>query len=315
MPHTNSTTRLNHGGNSESQPSYDIVNHMSGLSMGPGNSSVGTPKPTAGLPKGRLPSDVFAALETLGKGKTNKYGHPVYIGSVSDSKGKRIPQPVAVNVYGLTIKQRQYFCFNEKGNAFDTPPPFSKRDPTPERAERLYEIATALYSGTMAAAPLPEDYYYEDPQTHYDLSAQSGHSAYGHASDNFSTYRPSTASSGGSSGEYTTRPGSRDGTAGHAGYYASAPQTALHDQHYAAASYEYEYPAGDSYGHLPGAHYGAPDSRPSSRGGAAPSHPSAPFPPSVPAGGGGGAGSSKPPAAATGKPSRNAKLSSKQSKR
>jgi hypothetical protein len=163
----------------------------------------------------------------------------------------------------------------------------------------------------MAAAPIPEAYY-EAPQTHYDPPVQSGHAAYGHVSEGSNiTYRPSTASSGGSSGEYTTRPESRDGTTHPASYHASAPRTAPHDQHPAVTSYGH--PAGDSYGPHPGAHHDAPGSRPSTSGSAGPGQP--PVSQSVPAGGGPSKplpAASKPSVART--PPRNVKLASQKFK-
>ena len=295
----------------ESNTPYDMAYHMSALSMGAGKKSGGAPKPV-GLSKGQLSSNnVFAALQTLGEGARNSDNHPVYYGSIPDQKGKPTVQRVAVNVYGMTIKQSQYFCFDLEGNAFDIPPVVSKKDPTPERAAKLYEIAKALHSGKMAAAPIPEAYY-EAPQTHYDPPVQSGHAAYGHVSEGSNiTYRPSTASSGGSSGEYTPRPDSRDGTTHPASYHASAPRTAPHDQHPVVSSYGH--PAGDSYGPHPGAHHDAPGSRPSTSGSAGPGQP--PISQSVPAGGGPSKplpAASKPSVART--PPRNVKLASQKFK-
>ncbi|KAL2144907.1 hypothetical protein VTI28DRAFT_8368 [Corynascus sepedonium] len=268
---THRTTGHNDGG---SYTSYDIADHMSGLNIGAGKLSAGALK-QAGLPKGQPSSNaLFTAFESIGKGEVDTHGNPVYYGIVLDKKGKGTAQRVSVNIYGMIIGQSRYFCFDSKGNAFDKPPEVSAKDPSPERAEKLYKLAKKLYSGKMTATPTSHDYY-KVPQTHHDLPSENSHAAYGHDDGAYpgyghnTTYRPSTTSSGGSGGEYTTRPGSRDGTTGSTGY-ASVPRTATYGQH-------------------SGAYYDAPGSRPSSRGSAGQSQP--PVSKSSPVGG----GPSKPP--------------------
>ncbi|KAK4244720.1 hypothetical protein C7999DRAFT_34951 [Corynascus novoguineensis] len=289
---THRTTGQNDGG---SYTSYNIADHMSGLNIGAGKPSAGALK-QAGLSKGQPSSNaLFTAFESIGEGEVDTHGNPVYYGIVLDKKGKDTAQRVSVDIYGMTIGQSRYFCFNSKGNAFDKPPDVSEKDPKPERAEKLYKLAKKLYLGKMTAAPTSHDYY-KVPQTHHGLSNENGHAAYGHDGGHNTTYWPSTASSGGSGGEYTTRPGSRDGTTGPTGY-ASVPRTAAYGQHSEA-------------------YCGAPGSRPSSRGSAGQGQP--PVSKSSPAGG----GPSKPPAAS--KPSaaqkntlppRNVKLDVRKSKK
>ncbi|AEO55538.1 hypothetical protein MYCTH_2108166 [Thermothelomyces thermophilus ATCC 42464] len=251
--------------NSGLPASYDIASHMSGLSIGAGKPSAGAPKQT-GLSKGQpSTNNVFTAFQDIGQGEVDSHGNPVYY--------------VSVNIYGMTIDQRQYFCFNSEGNPFNKPPEVSEKDPNPARASKLYKLAKALYSGKMAAASTLHDHHVV-PQTHHDLPTQNyGHALYGHDGgayphhDNSTTNRPSTASSGssgGSGGEYTTRPESQTGTTGISASYASVPRTAAYGQH-------------------SGAHYdAAPSSRPSSRDGAYQDQPQAStMPKGGPAGGGG----------------------------
>ncbi|KAK3308757.1 uncharacterized protein B0T15DRAFT_491313 [Chaetomium strumarium] len=226
-------TTGHHYGYGDSYTSNLLASGMSGLSIGAGKPSAGAPKQTvSGLSKGQpSTNNVFTAFQDIGQGEVDSHGNPVYDGIVFDKKGKPTTRRVSVNIYGMAIDQRQYFCFNSDGNPFDKPPEVSEKDPDPARASKLYKLAKALYTGKMAAASTLRDHH-----------------------DNSTTNRPSTAGSGGSGGEYTTRPGSRTGTTGiSASYgYASVPRTAAYGQH-----------SGAHYDAVPG----APSSRPSSRDG------------------------------------------------
>lgn len=226
--------------------------------------------------------NLFAALGGLDEGESDEHGNPVYYATVYVD-GKATTQRVAVNAFGMEVKGRQYFCFNWNGDPFNQPPVVSKKDPNQKRAAQLYQIAKALYSGKMAA-PVQQTLYnqYGGQQAQYSLPIHSGNPSYGPAvgassgystrgyyyDDPNATYRPSTGNSGGS-GEYTTRPGSRDSTSGHDGYTAALR----------IAAYDAHHPIGSSYGHPAGGYTGStryssnPGSRPSSSGSAAPGQP------------------------------------------
>ena len=248
------TTRSNHGGGS----SYDIAQHMSQLSIGqakPAGHSGG--QPSSG--------NVLADIQHAGEGATDAAGHAVYFGDAPNpdpkKKGKFAIQRVSVNAYGTPVGGHLFFCSNSQGQLFNEPPKVSSQDPNPTRAAKLYAIATALYSGQRHAATLAD--YHALAQTHNDPQ------------------RPLTAGSGGS-GDYTTRPGSRDG----ADYSAAAPRTT---PYHTTTSYgqvavaNYGAPAVANYGHPAGGqssypvdhHYKATaQSRPSSSGSAGPGRPS-----------------------------------------
>ena len=312
-PHTHSTTSLGHGGKHTSDSSYNIADHMSELSISTGQPSASVPK-QGGHSKGKVSNDVVAAFQAIDTEHFDDSGNPAYWGTISDKSGKRTVR-VSVNAYGLVSGQSRYFCFDSDGNVFTTPPEVSKEDPTPQKSEKLQKLARKLYSGKMAAAPSLPGYH----EAHHDLPTQNDHAAYGHTGDAYTahnnasgyhdydrniSYRPSTASSGGSSGEYTTRPPSRGSATGPAGH-APVPRTAAHDHHLATHQYGQASRPPSRNGTTGYAGHGsapraaaydnsAPASRPSSRGsstGQAPPH----IPKSGPAAG----GPSKPPAAAS----------------
>ncbi|KAH6641208.1 hypothetical protein F5144DRAFT_545281 [Chaetomium tenue] len=288
-----------------SNPSHNITDHISQLNIGAGKPSASAAK-QGGPSKGKLSSnDVVAALDAIGAERFDEEGHPVYYGIVNTKEGKAVKR-VAVNIHGVVVKQLPYFCVGSDGNVFDEPPKVPSKDPNPKISGKLYELEKKLYSGKMAAAPIPQAYH----KAHHDGPAYEGGHHYDHAGaaypaydnvgqyhgyDPNTPYRPSTASSGGSGGAYTTRPSSRDGAAAASGY-TSIPRTTAHNQHpgthhNASASRPSSRDGATgpaTHDRNAGAYHNATESRPSSRGSTGQG------PPPVPKSGSSGAGPSKP---------------------
>lgn len=111
--YTHSTTILSHSGNYTADSSYNIADHMSGLSISADKPCASAPK-QAGHSKGKSTSkEIVEGVEAIGTEYFDEDGNPVYWGTICEN-GKAVKR-ASVDIYGLVSGQSQYFCFDADG--------------------------------------------------------------------------------------------------------------------------------------------------------------------------------------------------------